>query len=99
MNPSQPQNPDKPPLQSPAAAPISQVNTDIPKRGQISINKAFLIIHAAVLTFILVIPIVFLGDDTILGTLTALFNGGFLLILLVIALHVFFLWREKKRKN
>lgn len=70
------------------------------KRGQISVNKAFIIIYVLILVFILAGP-EFVNDKsgTALDQLALLFNGGFLLIILVVILHIFFYWREKKKEK
>ncbi len=90
--------------QSPVSpAPISQtvLNETKPKmRGQITVNKAFIIIYILVLAAILIAPEFFHDKaGNTLDQLGFLFNGGFLLIVLAVSLHLFFIWREMKKKS
>ncbi len=98
MDPSK--NTNQTPLQNPTPIAQSTTNSMPKKSGQISVHLAFGIIYALVFMAIIFGP-AFFSDNSVglLGPFSALLNGGFLLILLVMVLHVIFVLKENKTKN
>lgn len=72
------------------------------KRGEISVHMAFGIIYALMLAAIFLGPAFFDRNDPNNGgytTIAILINGGFLLIIATVVLHIVLALRENKKKR
>ena len=70
------------------------------KRGEISVHKAFGIIYFLIFIAIVFGPLTLVDDETdrALTTFSILINGGLLLIIGGIILHVFLALRDKRKR-